>query len=176
MMNPYILMKASPSQQHLLDNLLQLYAHDINNHFKYTIKMDCNCNYRIKSARDYLTNGWGYLIIVSCEYAGFILLNGQATMQEGVFISEFYILPQYRNGHFARYIILSLFSTLEGVVEFRLLKSNKRALFVFEYLAKRYLSEYQKIDEYEYEEEYYRFTLDLANLNYDLSKYKMYIK
>jgi len=175
-MNAYILKKISPLQLHILDNMLQLYAHDINKYFQYPVRMDDNGRYRVRSAEKNLSDGWGYFIMVSCEYAGFVLLNHKTKAQEGAFISEFFLLPRYRKGSFFKTVIATLFSTLEGTVEYRILKKNKRALAVFVDLAKRFIKDYQTVDEQEYGEEYHRFTFDMANITYDVTKYKTHVK
>jgi predicted acetyltransferase len=163
-MDAFLLMEISPAQLNVLSNLLQLYVHEINEYFGFSIALDGNGRYRIKPADKYLSTGWGYFIIVSCEYAGFILLNNNTKASEGVFIEEFFILPRYRRGLFFQHVIYSLFSELKGPVEFRVLKRNRRALFLFEKMAMKYLSNIVKTDEFENGAEYFRFTLDTTDI------------
>jgi hypothetical protein len=65
---------------------------------------------------------------------------------------------------------------LEGVVEYRLLKNNKRALSLFDDLAKRHLIFIQKMDEYENGTEYTRYEFNTDSITHDLTKYKQHIK
>ena len=85
-MDDFILIKILPSRWTVLDNMLQLYAHELNEFFDYSINMDDSGRYRIKSAEKHMTSGWGYFIISCDEYAGFILLNIETIEKEGVFI------------------------------------------------------------------------------------------
>jgi len=165
-MNAFVLRKISPAHLPVLDNLLQLYAHELNEYFDFSIKMDDNGRYRIKSAEKHLSDGWGYFILVSCEYAGFILLNRHTKTKGGVFITEVFILPRYRRGFFFRDVIARLFATLDGIVEYRVMKNNKRALALDDDLAKRFLTVIQRTEEYENGIEYFRYTLDTANITY----------
>ena len=173
--NAFILKEISPVNFPVLDNMLQLYTHELNEYFNYSIKMDVNARYHIKSAGKLLSNGRGYFVFVGCEYAGFILLNNHTKGQNGVFISEFFILPRYRRGFFYRDVLASLFTQLNGRVEYRILSKNQRALLVFKYLTRRYLSTFQSAEEYENGAEYVRFALDTANITFNISKYKTHI-
>jgi predicted acetyltransferase len=169
-MNAFILKEISPAHLHVLDNMLQLYVHEINEYFDHTIVLNDEGRYRIKSAQKHLDGGWGYFIVVSCEYAGFILLNHKTKSPKGVFISEFFILPRYRQGFFYQSIIFSLFARLNGNVEYRVLKKNRRALVLFDNIAKKSISDVQRTVEYENGEEYFRFTLDTDNITYVFEK------
>ena len=157
---------------HILDRMLQLYTHDINEYFDYPAALDNNGRYRIKQAGKFLSDGCGYFIFVRCEYAGFVLLNNKTKSPGGVFISEFYILPCFRQGFFYKEVISSLFSELKGHVEFRVLKKNMRALCLFEYLTKKYVSEVKITHECENEEKFFRFAMDTENILINLSGYK----
>ena len=64
-MNAFTLDEITPAYLPLLDNMLQLYTHEINKYLDYSIGLDANGRYRIKSAAELLNNGWGYFIIVS---------------------------------------------------------------------------------------------------------------
>ena len=166
MYNAFILKKILPVSLHVLDNMLQLYVHEINEYFDYSIVLGDDGRYRIKSAQKHLADGWGYFIIVSCEYAGFILMNRKTKASKGVFISEFFILPRYRHGLFYQYVIVRLFSELKGSVEYRVLMKNRRALLLFGSLAKKSVSSVQRTVEYENGAEYFRFTLNTADITY----------
>ncbi|MDR0490699.1 MAG: hypothetical protein LBH28_05585 [Oscillospiraceae bacterium] len=163
-MKTFILKEISAARSHVLDNMLQLYAHELNEYFDYSIIVDNDGRYRIKSAATYLDSGWGYFIVASCELAGFILLNRHTKAREGVFIEEFFILPRFRQGSFYKDVISRLLGSLNGMVEYRVLKKNKRALLLFSDLARRFLSDIQTIDEYEKGSEYLRFSFDTANI------------
>ena len=175
-MDAFVLKEILPDRLHVLSNMLQLYAHDMNESFRYSIVLDDNGRYRIKPAEKYLSEGWGYFIIVRCEYAGFILLNHQTRTREGTFIAEFYILPRFRRGFFYRDVIATLLSVLDGIVEFRVLKNNKLALLLFDDLAKKYLSVIQRTDVYENGSECILYSFNTANIIYDISKYKGHIR
>jgi len=155
--------------------MLQLYMHDINEYFDYPVLLDNNGLYCIKKAEKFLSKGSGYFILVSCEYAGFVLLNNQTKLPGGVFISEFYISPCFRHGFFYKEVVCSLFSKLKGHVEFRVLKKNRRALVLFKYLAKKYVSKVEITHECENEEKFFRFALDTENILINLSGYKKHI-
>ena len=161
---------------HVLDRMLQLYMHDINGYFDHPVALDNNGRYCIKQAGKLLSEGYGYLILVSREYAGSILLNSKTKAPGGVFVSEFYILPSFRQGCFYKEVISSLFSELNGHVEFHVLKKNRRALVLFEHLTKKYVSNVEITDEYENEEKFFRFALDTGNISVDLSGYKKHIE
>jgi len=166
-MSKLILKEVLPANLPVLDNMLQLYAHELNKFFNFTIILGDNGRYLIKPAAIHLADGWGYFIVVGCEYAGFILLNHRAKTKGGVFISEFFIMPRFRRGYFYKDVIARLASTLDGIVEYRVMKKNKRALFLFDDLAKRFLSAaIQKTDEYENGIEYSRYMFDTANITY----------
>jgi len=160
---------------HVLDRMLQLYIHDINKYFDYSIALDNNGRYCIKQTEKFLSNGCGYFVFVSGEYAGLVLLNNQTKSPGGVFISEFYILPCFRKGFFYKEVVCSLFSELKGHVEFRVLKKNRRALVLFKYLTKKYVSKVEVTDECENEEKFFRFALDTENILINLSGYKKHI-
>ena len=153
-----------PIHYHVLDNLLQLYAHETNEYHKYSISMGIDGRYRVKTSETLLREGRGYFMIVSGKYAGFILLSNQTKAQDGVFIAEFYILPYYRQGFLFKDILAELFKSFSGMVEYRILCVNKRALLLFEFLAKRYFSSYIKANECENELNYIRFTVNTSNL------------
>ena len=172
MTSAYVLKEISTAQLHVLDNMLQLYVHEMNEYFDYTIVLGNDGRYRIKSAARHLAAGWGYFIVVRGEYAGFILLNHQTKSLGGTFIAEFFILPRFRRGSFYKYVISGLLATSEGIVEYRVIKKNKRALSLFNDLAKRYLSAIQRIDEYENGTEYFRFIFDTANVTNAAEKYE----
>ena len=161
-----------PSRLHVLDNMLQLYAHELNGYFNYAITLDNNGRYRIKSAEKCLENGWGYFIVVRHEYAGFILLNKKTKSHGGTFINEFFILPRYRKGLFCQNVISALLSGLSGIVEFRVLKKNKRVLTLFDTLARRYTKSFIKMDEHENGSEHTRFIFDTADVVHDISEAK----
>jgi len=161
----YSLEEVLPNRFCTLDNLLQLYAHEINEYYKYSISMGYNGQYKIRSAKSLLDAGWGYFIVVGGEYAGFVLLNNCTKVKEGTFIAEYYIMPKYRKGYFFKDVVVGLFAGLTGIVEYRVLRSNKRALFLFEALAKRYFSDYQKVDECEFGLDYFRFVVDTENFS-----------
>ena len=171
----FILKEMKQANLHVLDRMLQLYTHDINEYFDYPVALDNNGRYRIKQAGKFLSDGFGYFIFESCEYAGFVLLNNQTKSPGGVFISEFYILPYFRQGLFYKKVVSSLFSELKGHVEFRILKKNRRALVLFEYLTKKFVSKVEVTDECENEEKFFRFALDTENILIDLSGYKKHI-
>jgi predicted acetyltransferase len=174
-MSSFVLKEIKQVHLHVLDRMLQLYVHDINEYFDYLVTLDNNGRYCIKQAEKFLSDGFGYFIFVNCEYAGFVLLNNQTKMPGGVFISEFYILPCFRQGLFCKKVVFSLFSELNGHVEFRVLKKNRRALVLFEYLAKKYVTKAEITDECENEEKFFRFALDTENILINLSGYKKYI-
>ncbi|MCL2153020.1 MAG: hypothetical protein FWH57_08700 [Oscillospiraceae bacterium] len=159
----------------ILDRMLQLYTHDINEYFDYSVVLDNNGRYCIKTVEKFLSDGFGYFIIIGNKYAGFVLLNNKTKPPGGVFISELYILPRFRQGFFYRKVVFSLFSELKGHVEFRVLKNNKRALVLFEYLTKKYVSKVEKTCECENETEFFRFALDTENILINLSGYKIHI-
>ena len=171
----FVLKEIKQADLHVLDRMLQLYTHDINEYFDYPAALDNNGRYRIKQAGKFLSDGYGYFIFVRCEYAGFVLLDNQTKSPGGVFISEFYILPCFRQGFFYKEVVSSLFSELKGHVEFRILKNNKRALAIFKYLAKKYVSKVEITHECENEEKFFRFALETENILIDLSGYKNYI-
>jgi len=174
-MGSFVLTEIKQVHLNVLDRMLQLYTHDINEYFDYPVALDNNGRYCIKQAEKFLSMGCGYFISVNCEYAGFVLLNNQTKLPGGVFISEFYILPCFRKGFFHKEVVCSLFSELKGHVEFRVLKKNRRALVLFEYLAKKYVSKVEITHERENEDEFYRFALDTENILINLSGYKKYI-
>lgn len=168
-MNVFALKKITSAHLNVLDNMLQLYAHEMNKFYNYSIVLDDNGRYRIKAAAKHLSDGWGYFIMASCEYAGFILLNRRTKAKEGVFITEFFILPRYRKGFFYRDVIVRLIATLDGIVEYRVMKNNKRALCLFDDLVRRFLTTAKKTDEHENGSEYFRYTFDTANITYNRS-------
>jgi len=143
--------------------------------FSCAFALDNNGRYCIKQAGKFLSEGVGYFIYVNREYAGFVLLNNKTKSPGGVFISEFYILPCFRRGLFYKKVISCLFSELKGHVEFCILKKNRRALVLFEYLSKKYLSKVEITDECENEEKSFRFALDTENILIDLSGYRKHI-
>lgn len=144
--------------------MLQLYAHELNAYYNYSIALGNDGRYRIKSAKKYFENDWGYFIIVNCEYAGFILLNHNTNSPSGTFINEFFILPRYRKGMFCYYVLSLLFSKLDGIIEYRVLKKNKNALILFDFLAKRCLNSIQAFDEYSKGQEYIRYTFNTTSI------------
>jgi len=174
-MNSFILRKISHSHLPVLDNMLQLYAHELNEYFNYSISMNNDGRYRIKSAEKHLADGWGYFILVSGEYAGFILLNHNTITDDGTAVPEFFMLPRYRKGLFYRDVIASLLTTLDGIVEYSILKKNMRALFLFDDLAKKFLSHVQRIEEHVDGSEFFRYIFDIADLTCDIEKYKKYV-
>jgi len=174
-MSSLVLKEITQANVHVLDRMLQLYTHDINEYFDYSVALDDNGRYCIKQAEKFLSDGCGYFIFVSCKYAGFILVNNQTKKPGGIFISEFYVLPCFRQGNFYKEVISSLFSELKGHVEFRILKKNKRALVLCKYLTKKYVSKVELIDECENKEKFFRFSLDTENILTNLSGYKKHI-
>ena len=170
-MSSLVLMEIKQVDLHVLDKMLQLYTHDINEYFDYPVALDNNGRYCIKQAEKFLSGGFGYFIYMDREYAGFVLLNNQTKSPGGVFISEFYILPGFRQGMFYKEVISSLFSELKGHVEFHILKKNKRALVLVEYLARKYVSKVEVTHECENEEKFFRFALDTENILVNLPGY-----
>ena len=154
-MSSFFLKGIKHEHLHVLDRMLQLYVHDINTYFDYPVVLDNNGRYRIKQVGEFLSDGFGYFIFVNCEYAGFVLLNNKTKPSGGVFVSEFYILPGFRKGLFYEKLLFSLFSELKGRVEFRILNKNMRALVLFKYLVKKYVSKVVITDECENEEKYF---------------------
>lgn len=157
---------------HVLDNMLQLYVHELNQHFEHKIVLNYDGRYAIKSAAKYLDAGWGYFILVRGEYAGFILMDHETKTPGAVFIAEFFIMPHHRRGLFFQEVIFSLIASLEGIVEYRVLKRNKRALLLSNNFTKRFLSAMQKEYEHDNGEEYFRFTFDVKDVKVDTKKYR----
>jgi len=174
-MKSFVLKEIKQEHLHVLDRVLQLYTHDINEYFDYSVALDNNGRYCIKQAEKFLSDGFGYFIFMNREYAGFVLLDNQTKSPGGVFISEFYILPGFRQGLFYKKVILSLFSELKGHVEFRILKKNKRALVLFKDLTKKYVSKVEVTDECDNEVEFFRFALDTEDILIDLSGYRKHM-
>jgi predicted acetyltransferase len=174
-MSSFFLKEIKHEHLHVLDRLLQLYVHDINEYFDCPVVLDNNGRYRIKQAGKFLSDGFGYFIFVNFEYAGFVLLNNKTKPPGGAFISEFYVLPCFRQGLFYEELLFSLFSELKGRVEFRILNKNMRALVLFKHLIKKYVSKVVITDEYENEEKYFRFALDTENILINLSGYRKHI-
>jgi predicted acetyltransferase len=174
-MSFFVLKEIRQEHLHILDRILQLYVHEINEYFDYPVALDSNGLYRTKKAVKFLSEGFGYFILVNREYAGFVLLNSKTKSPGGVFISEFYILPCFRQGLFYKKVISSLFSELNGHVEFRILQKNKRALVLFEYLTRKYVSRAEITDECENDEKFFRFALDTENVLINLFGYKKHI-
>jgi len=163
-MNSFELKKISSTNLHILDNLLQLYAHETNKYYDYSIAMGEDGRYIVKTAKQHLNLGWGYFILVCGGCSGFILLNRSTKSQNGFFIAEFYILPAYRKAFFYKEVLIGVLFMLRGNIEFRVLKKNNRALYLFEYLSKRYLSDYSRTEERECGLDYFRFAFDTSEI------------
>ncbi len=116
--------------QDVLENLLEYYLYDFNNY--YDDDLNDKGRFEFIDVKPYINNenNKAYIIKVNNKYAGFILIKKTAELNS---IEEFWIMPKYRKGMFAFKVLNSIFSQMNGKVEFLILNKNARWLKTVNY-------------------------------------------
>jgi len=104
------LIKVNSNKKELLENLLQLYLHDISYYFP--IEFDNNtCKYKYNLS-SYFNNNYAYFITNNNEIAGFILIDDNSN--NNYEISEIFILNNYKNKDIGKETIYKIFNKYKG--------------------------------------------------------------
>lgn len=116
--------------QDILENLLEYYLYDFN--IYYDDDLNDKGRFEFIDVKPYINNenNKAYIIKVNNKYAGFILIKKTAELNS---IEEFWIMPKYRKGMFAFKVLKSIFSQMNGKVEFLILNKNARWLKTVNY-------------------------------------------
>ena len=153
------LIKINKDNKYILDNVLEYYQYEFNEFYNFFDDLNKNGRYELISTDKYILNSKynAFLIIKNDKIAGFIMINNCTKfIKEGIYISEFYILPKYRNGFFSIDVLKYVLNKYIGNIELKVLLTNKKAFKLYELLFKRYLSS---------------FKTHIVNENGDLFKY-----
>ena len=106
----------------LLDNLMQLYLHELSNDFKIDFNNKiCKYEYDLKP---YFENNKAYFILNNNDIVGFILLD---INEDSFEISEIFILNNYKKQGIAKKAVYKLFNMYEGSWVVKAVPNSKTA-------------------------------------------------
>ncbi|USG64832.1 GNAT family N-acetyltransferase [Brevibacillus ruminantium] len=124
----FTLIKASPEDKEILQNLLQLYIYD------FSEFIDADVNERGYFEYSYLHDYWTdedrfpFLIQTEKKWAGFVLvrkINNEDTRLDGYYsIAEFFILRKYRRNGLGKAVAQQIFRMFPGNWDVFQLKNN----------------------------------------------------
>ena len=122
MINIIKLKQVKKQDINLLDNLMQLYLHELSNDFKIDFNNKiCKYEYDLKS---YFENNKAYFILYNNDIVGFILVD---INEDSFEISEIFILNNYKKQGIAKKAVYMVFNMYEGSWVVKVVPNSKTA-------------------------------------------------
>lgn len=123
---------ATHAQKPILENLLELYVHDLSEAFEIEIGRDGRFGYeRLPLYWQEAARRFPFLIRVGAEWAGFALVTRGSPVTEDpsdLDVAEFFVLRRYRRSGVGRRAAFLLFDRIPGHWVVRVAERNRRGL------------------------------------------------
>lgn len=117
------LTKVNKNEKKLLNNLMQLYLHDLSLYFSIDFdSKTCQYKYNLEA---YFYNNYAYFIKVNNEIVGFILIN--KLEEDNYEISEIFILNNYKNKKIGKKAVNQIFDIYKGKWQIKVVPSSPKA-------------------------------------------------
>jgi len=125
------LVPASPDQESVIANLLELYAHDFSEFYPLELGADCRFGYQHLSLYWSQPDRYPFLIKVNGKLAGLALIKNDhgVAQSEAVWdVTEFFIVRAYRRRGVGTKAAHKVWERFPGRWEVRVMESNRSAL------------------------------------------------
>lgn len=117
------LTKVNKNEKNLLNNLMQLYLHDLSLYFPIDFdSKTCQYKYNLES---YFHNNYAYFIKMNSELIGFILID--KFTEDKYEISEIFILNNYKNQNIGKQAVNKIFDMYKGKWQIKVVPSSPKA-------------------------------------------------
>jgi predicted acetyltransferase len=155
---------ASPDEQHILENLIQLYAHDFSEF--HNVELDADGRFLYKPLPLYwLEPGrHPFLVRIGGKLAGFALVrrgsqvSGDATVWD---MAEFFVIRGFRRRHIGTDVAVEVWRQFPGRWEIRVMESNQSAFCFWERATAAFTGEAVRPGRFEKNgEEWYVFSFE----------------